>query len=167
MRVPTHYEKPSWQRFFAGMMIGALLSWSIFLFMYGVNQDKQSLKIKEQQNIIAELKRDKEIYQEDYKKLNKENQKKITVQSIKIKLTNGKRFNFKDYMIENIERDTVNELAHILAKDLETVSESIPLIERIIENKSFPIDDKEYKLEVTKFIMTPNIYIEVKISFAN
>ncbi|MED4401192.1 sporulation membrane protein YtrI [Metabacillus fastidiosus] len=166
MRIPSHYEKPSWQRFFAGMVIGALLSWSVFLFIYGVNQDKQSLRIKEQQNDIAELKRDKQIYQEDYKKLNKENQEKITVQSIRIKLINGKKFNLQDYMINNIERDIADDLAHILAKDLETASTSIPLMERIIEVKPFSFDDKQYKLAVTKIVITPNVYIEVKISFA-
>ncbi|MEC2077691.1 sporulation membrane protein YtrI [Metabacillus fastidiosus] len=166
MRIPTHYEKPSWQRFFAGIVIGALLSWSVFLFIYGVNQDKQSLRIKEQQNDIAELERDKQIYQEDYKKLNKENQKKITVQAIEIKLTNGERFHLKQFMNESIELSVKKDLSNLIAKDLESVSLSVPLIERTIENKLFHIEDKTYKLEVTKIVITPNVYIEVKISFA-
>ncbi|MGG3887849.1 sporulation membrane protein YtrI [Metabacillus fastidiosus] len=166
MRIPPHYEKPSWQRFFAGMVIGALLSWSVFLFIYGVNQDKQSLRIKEQQNDIAELKRDKQIYQEDYKKLNKENQQKITVQAIEIKLTNGERFHLKQFMNESIELSVKKDLSNLIAKDLESVSLSVPLIERTIENKLFHIEDRTYKLEVTKIVITPNVYIEVKISFA-
>ncbi|OAS88797.1 MULTISPECIES: sporulation membrane protein YtrI [Metabacillus] len=165
MRIPPHYQQPSWQRFFAGAAIGAIISWGVFLFIFGVIQEKHKTIIDEQELTIQKLRKDKEIYQEEYIKLNKEAQQKITVQEINIHLTNGDKYLFKDFMIKNIEDEVEKDLSDLIAKDIESVSSSHLLIERTIENKVFKRDGKEYKLEMTKFMLLTTIYIEVEISF--
>ncbi|MEI2400973.1 sporulation protein, partial [Paenibacillus phytohabitans] len=61
MRVPPYYQKPGWQRFFAGVVIGALISWIVFLFQFGVLQDNQIKKITQQEDEIKDLQKSKEI----------------------------------------------------------------------------------------------------------
>ncbi|MGQ4666007.1 sporulation membrane protein YtrI [Metabacillus halosaccharovorans] len=165
MRIPPHYQQPTWQRFFAGAAIGAIISWGVFLFIYGVNQEKHSTIINEQKQKIQELQNDKKIYQEEYTKLNKEAQKKLTIQEIKIHLTNGDRYLFKDFRIKNIENSIKEDLSDLITKDIESVSSSQLLIERTIENRIFEFDGKKYKLELTKLLLHTTLYIEVEISF--
>ncbi|KKI91727.1 sporulation protein [Bacillus sp. SA1-12] len=165
MRIPQHYQQPSWQRFFAGAAIGAVISWCVFLFMFGVIQEKHSTKITEQQVVINDLKKSVEIYQEEFTKLNKEAQKKVTVQDIEIDLTNGEKYHFQKFQIENIERIIEDDLLDLIAKELEGVISNHKLIKRTIENRTLSIDDKNYKLKVTHFFLSTTIYIEVEISY--
>lgn len=165
MRIPPHYQQPTWQRFFAGTAIGAIISWGVFLFIFGVIQEKHSIIINEQKQTIQDLENDKKIYQEEYTKLNKEAQKKLTIQEIKIHLTNGDRYLFKDFRIKNIENRIKEDLSDLIAKDIESVSSSQLLIERTIENRSLDFDGKKYKLEMTKLLLHTTLYIEVEISF--
>ena len=167
MRIPPHYQQPSWQRFFAGAAIGAVISWGVFLFIFGVIQEEHSTIINKQKQTIQDLENDKNIYQEEYTKLNKKAQEKLTVQEIKIKLTNGDRYLFKDFRITNIENSVKEDLKDVMAKDIESIVSNHLLIERIIENKPLKFDGKEYKLEMTKFMLTTTLYIEVKISFVD
>jgi len=167
MRIPPHYQQPSWQRFFAGAAIGAVISWGVFLFIFGVIQEEHSTIINKQKQTIQDLENDKKIYQDEYTKLNKKAQEKLTVQEIKIKLTNGDRYLFKDFRITNIENSVKEDLKDVMAKDIESIVSNHLLIERIIENKPLKFDGKEYKLEMTKFMLTTTLYIEVKISFVD
>ena len=165
MRIPPHYQQPTWQRFFAGTAIGAIISWGVFLFIFGVIQEDHSTIINKQKQTIQELKNDIKIYQEEYTKLNKEAQAKLTIQEIKIHLTNGDRYLFKDFRIKNIENKIKEDLNDLIAKDIEDVSSSYLLIERTIENRIFEFDGKKYKLEMTKLLLHTTLYIEVEISF--
>lgn len=165
MRIPPHYQQPTWQRFFAGAAIGAIISWGVFLFIFGVIQEEHRTIINKQHLDIQKLKKNIEIYQEEYTKLNKEAQKKVTIQNIEVHLTNGDKYLFKDFMINNIEEKVKKDLSDLIAKDMESVYSNHILIERTIENKIFKIDGKEYKLEMTKFMLFTTISIEVEISF--
>nr|WP_235048659.1 hypothetical protein [Geobacillus sp. WSUCF1] len=76
MRIPPYYQYPSWQRFFAGAAIGALISWFVFLYMFGVLQEKQVRHVNELNEQIADLQNEIRIWQEDYIHYNKEMKKK-------------------------------------------------------------------------------------------
>ena len=39
MRIPPYHRTPTWQRFFAGAALGGLISWVIFFYMHGVQQE--------------------------------------------------------------------------------------------------------------------------------
>ncbi|MDQ0231028.1 sporulation membrane protein YtrI [Metabacillus malikii] len=164
MRIPPYYHQPTWQRFFAGVAIGAVISWLVFLFIYGVLQEKHRTIIEKQKLTIEELEKDIQIYQEEYAKINKEAQEKVTIQSIDVHLSNGDKFQFKEFKIQQIENKIKDDLADLVAKDMQSVYTNHKLIERMIENQSIPIDGKEYKLKMTKFMLYTTIYIEMEIS---
>ncbi|MCL6570156.1 MAG: sporulation protein [Bacillus sp. (in: Bacteria)] len=165
MRIPPYYRKPSWQRFFAGMAIGGAISWCIFLYIYGVWQEKQTELLRKQQQAIVDLKAEKQIWQEEYKEINKRNIEQLTVQKINIKITNWEKYSLDSLSVLETEDSVKDDINMMLAKDLETVYKSKELLEKIIENKPIKINDKRYKLIVKEMIIYTNISIELEIQF--
>lgn len=165
MRIPPYYRKPAWQRFFSGMAVGGAISWCLFLYINGVSMEKNAKKIHEQEDLIRELQRDIKIWQDDYAQLNKKNEEKLTVQEIKVKIVNDKKY--KQYLdalsIYEIEEQTKSELNVLLAKDLDSVFKSRELITKLIENKSIPVNDKRYKLKIRSMVIYTSVTIQVEI----
>ncbi|MBT2638497.1 sporulation protein [Bacillus sp. ISL-45] len=165
MRIPPYYRRPEWQRFFSGMAIGALLSWVLFLYIHGVWMEKQAKKIEQQKDEIADLKSDIQIWMEDYEELNKKNQENLTVQEIKVKIVNDKKYKQLDTLsIYEIEEETKGQLNMLLAKDLDSVFKSRDLITKVIENKSIKVNDKRYKLKIKSMVIYTSVSIQVEIS---
>ncbi len=52
MRVPSANTAKRWYLVLAGAAVGGVLSWFIFLYIYGVFQEEQASKIAEQREII-------------------------------------------------------------------------------------------------------------------
>ena len=150
MRIPPYYQKPTWQQFFAGTVIGGVISWFIFLFIFGEWQEDYSKEITKQQNVITDLKKEKIIWQEEFNKLNKDNQAKITVQNIYIKIKNKDKYHLDQLSVFEMEDNIKGDIGMMVAKDIETVYNSRELIKKIIENKILPVNDKRYKVKVTE-----------------
>lgn len=163
MRIPPYYRKPSWQRFFAGMAIGAALSWCIFLYIHGVMMEKKSALISKQKKDIANLEKDIKIWQDDYKALNEKNLEQLTIQEISIKITNADKYELDLLGIYEAEEEIKDDLKLFLAKDLEFVYKSRDLIEKIIENKVIPMNGKRYRLEISSMIIYTTVTIRLKI----
>ncbi|WP_428909368.1 sporulation membrane protein YtrI [Niallia sp. Krafla_26] len=165
MRIPPYYRKPTWQQFFAGTVIGSIISWFIFLYIFGVWQEEYSKEIQLQKDRIAELTDEKKIWQEEFEKLNKKNQEKLTVQSVYIKFTNKDKY--KDSLdpvsVLQMEDRIREDLRVMIAKDIETVYNSRELIRRTIENKIIKANDKRYKFKVKEMTIYTTLSIELEI----
>lgn len=165
MRIPPYYRRPEWQRFFSGAAIGALVSWILFLYLNGEWMEIHAKTIEKQKNEIADLKSDIEIWMEDYEELNKKNQEKLTVQEIKVKIVNAKKYKQLDTLsIYEMEEEMQGQLNMLLAKDLDSVFQSRELITRVIENKSIGIGDKRYKLKIKSMVIYTSVSILVEIT---
>jgi hypothetical protein len=165
MRIPPYYRRPEWQRFFSGVAVGALVSWVLFLYINGAWMEKHAKKIEQQKDEIADLQSDIKIWMEDYEELNKKNQENLTVQEIKVKIVNDKKYKQLDTLsIYEIEEETKGQLNMLLAKDLDSVFKSRDLITRVIENKSIKVNDKRYKLKIKSMVIYTSVSIQVEIS---
>jgi len=167
MRIPPYYRKPTWQQFFAGMALGGIISWFLFLFIFGEWQEEYSKEIKTQQNEIIKLKNEKTIWQEEFKKLNKENRAQLTVQSIYIKISNKEKYHLDQLSVFEMEDKIREDIGLMMAKDIDTVYKSLELIEKMIENRIIPMNDKRYKLKVSKMTIYTTLSIEIEISIAD
>jgi L-lactate permease len=167
MRIPPYYLRPSWQRFFSGMVIGGAISWVIFVYIFGVWQDKHYYKIRKQAKEIQELKGDITIWQQEYKEINKRNIEQLTVQKINIKITNWEKYKLDQLSVLETEDSVKNDINMMLAKDIETVFKNKELLKKIIENKTFKINDKRYKLQVKEMVIYTTFTIQVEISFGD
>jgi hypothetical protein len=163
MRVPPYYRKPGWQVFFAGAAIGAVISWLIFLYMFGIQQENQFKKIDQQQDLIHQLKREISIWEEDNEKLNEQNEKKLTIQEIRVSVINDKINNLDHLSIAQAEDSIKGDLAILISKDVETVFKGKSLLKKSIENKILEINKKRYKLAVTEIFFYTDMYIEVRL----
>ncbi|RDU36212.1 sporulation protein [Neobacillus piezotolerans] len=164
MRVPAFYNDKSWQRFFAGMAIGGVISWLLFIYMNGVLQEKQTLLIQEQKDTIQELRGDILIWQEEFKNLNKENIGHLLVQQITVKITNHQKYGLDLLSVHETEEAVLEDLKTLKAKDIETVYKNRDLIKRVIENRSVSLNGKKYRLEVKELVFFTNITIVLHLT---
>ncbi len=163
MRIPPYYRKPSWQRFLAGAAIGGILSWFIFLYIFGEWQEKYSKLINEQKKVIDKLEDDKKIWQEDFKELNKKNLEQLTIQDIKIKIKNSEKYKMDSFSVFEIENQLIEDINMMKAKDIDTVYKSRELIKKTIENKVFKVNEKRYRVEVKEMVIYTTLSIQLEI----
>ncbi|RST76364.1 sporulation protein [Siminovitchia acidinfaciens] len=167
MRIPPLYRHPIWQRFFAGAAVGGCISWLIFLFMFGTIQQKNTTLIERQAIRIKELNGHIQILEEDYQKLNKENEEMLTIQEIDIKIHNFERYGIRDRLgIYQAEESIKEDLRSLVAKDLTTVYKNKEVIKKTVENKTLKINGKQYKLVVKElyFYTTISLVLEIKLA---
>jgi hypothetical protein len=165
MRIPPLYRRPAWQRFFAGMAVGGVISWCIFLYIYGVWQEENTELIREQSQEIVDLKDEKKIWQEEYKEINKRKIEQLTVQNINVRITNWEKYKLDLLSVSETEDAVRDDISLMIAKDIETVYKSKDLLKKIIENKPIKINDKRYKLKVEEMVFYTNLSIQLKIQF--
>ncbi|WP_062104291.1 sporulation membrane protein YtrI [Bacillus niameyensis] len=168
MRIPPLYRSPVWQRFMAGVAIGGCISWIIFLYMFGVVQERNSVVLQEQANEIKRLNSDIDIWREDYRELNKKNEEKLTIQEIKVKLTGYEKYNIKDSQsILTAEEDIKEDLKSLLTKELGIIYKNKEIIKKTIQNKIVAINGKKYELLIREIYFYTTIQIEVELRLAD
>lgn len=163
MRIPPYYRQSTWQRFLAGVAIGGIISWFVFLFIFGEWQEKYSKEIKLQEEEISKLKNEKKIWQEEFKDLNNKNREQLTIQEIKIKVKNSEKYKLDSFSVFEIEDEIKEDINMMMAKDIDTVYKSRELIKKIIENKVFKVNEKRYRVEVKEMIIFTTLYIHLDI----
>ncbi|KUP05590.1 sporulation protein [Bacillus coahuilensis m2-6] len=167
MRIPPYYRIPSWQRFFVGCVLGGIVSWMIFLFIFGSLQEKLSMDILELKSELEEVERQKDIYFEDAKELNEKNERLLTIQTVEVKIANAKKYDLQDsYTIKQAEELLVKELNLVINKDLETIFTNKELIIKLLENKVMKINKKNYTFQVKEmyFFTSLQIVLEMKLA---
>lgn len=169
MRIPPYYKSHAVQRFFAGMVIGGFISWCIFVFMFGVWQERYSSEIKNQKNIITDLQNEKKIWQEEFSALNKKAQERLTIESLVVKINSKdkEKYNIKPFNALEMEDAIKEDLNTIIAKDMEVVYNSRALLKKSIENKVVISDKKRYRFKVTELTIYTTVHIELSITFAD
>ncbi|GER67005.1 hypothetical protein BpJC7_14650 [Weizmannia acidilactici] len=168
MRIPPLYRKPSWQRFMAGFIVGGCISWLIFLYMFGVMQERQAQIIERQEKTIRDLQQEKAIWQEDYKKLNQKNEKLLTIQSIDVKISNYEKYDIQDSQsIFEAEEDIKHDLSPLIAKNLKTAYLNKELIIRMLENKTIKINHRRYTFKVQDILFYSTIRVHLHLELAD
>jgi hypothetical protein len=165
VRIPPYYRRPSWQRFFAGMVIGGAISWCIFIYIFGVWQEKHTALIDKQREDIVDLTEEKKIWQEEYKEINKRTIEQLTIQKINIKITNWEKYKLDLLSVSEIEDSVKDDISMMIAKDIDTVYKSKELIKKIIQNKPVKINDKRYKLQVKEMVIFTTLSIQLEVEF--
>lgn len=167
MRIPPYYKSTLWQRFFSGMVIGGIISWFIFLYIYGEWLEEYSMEINKQADTIRDLEDEKKIWQEDVEKLNQKNEEKLKIQKIEVKITNYEKYKLDLYSVYEVEESVREDIKTLLAKDIETAYTSSDLVQRTIENKIFKVHDKRYRLVVKQIVFYTTVSIKLQIQLEN
>lgn len=163
MRIPPYYRLPTWQRFFAGVVIGAIGSWFVFFYMYGVLQEKQISIIEIQRKEIHELKIKVGIWEQDFNKLNEETEKHLSVKEIRVNIINDRFYDLDKLSVAEAEEVIRTDLTTLITKNVEDVYKTKALLKKSIENKILEINKKRYRIEITEILFYKNMEIEVKL----
>ncbi len=167
MRIPPFYKQAGWQRFFAGVIIGMLIGWFFFIYEFGEVQEKLVTKIRMQEATIKNQKDTIEILRSDKDELNKENQKKLTVQEVKVYFKNDKLFKLSELSTHDLRSQIEKELSAVLNRNIESVAESKDLLYQSIENKVFEVNEKRYHVIVRDFVLYTKLQVFVEIRLAD
>ncbi|MGG0719768.1 sporulation membrane protein YtrI [Robertmurraya massiliosenegalensis] len=165
MKIPSSHQFQEWRRLFAGMAIGALISWLIFLFIFGDWMEDYSMEIKLQEEEIKKLQGEKKIWQEDVEKINKENEEKLTIQTIEVKILNHERYKLDLFSVHEIEESAKEDIRTLLTQNIETAFKSRDLIRRAIENRTFKAHEKRYRLKIKEIVFYTTLTIQVELQF--
>lgn len=149
--------------FFAGAAIGGVLSWIIFLYMYGVYHEEQTATIAKQQLKIQALEEDKHLLLEDQKKQNEENKRMLTIQDIKVTITNHDAYALDGLAVHTLTTAVRNDLRELLTKDIQSVANNKALLKKTIENKTYERDDRKYRFTVDSIYFDTVLEISLKI----
>ncbi|KZO01452.1 sporulation membrane protein YtrI [Pseudobacillus badius] len=164
MRVPSLHNRQRTKQLLAGAAVGFCLSWLLFLYMFGTMQERQAAKLEKQKKVMDELKVQLEIWQEEYKELNKKNLHKLTVQEIEIDIINYKKYGIDDSQSIFAAKEQIKEdLSVLYAKDLETVYSHKELIRQTIENKRLKINKRSYSLHVKEWYFYTTVHIQLEL----
>ncbi|GGE52077.1 hypothetical protein GCM10011391_33600 [Pullulanibacillus camelliae] len=162
MRVPPHYTPPSVQRFFAGVIIGALIGFIFFIILFGIAQDRQIRKIKEQQALIEKLVDKNETLTKLKDEENEELSKKLKVQDIKVTIDSGKQ-EMKRFVIYSLEQEISEQLNSLVSQEITAVSSSKALIFNTINSRKFVLEDKAYQFKVKTLTISTTLEIDVEV----
>ena len=163
MRIPPYYRNPMWQRFFAGIAIGAVISWALFFYMFGDLQEKQVQLIQTQQDTIKDLSEEVDIWQSEYEILNKRNESRLLVQDVSVRITNYKKYRLDPLSVFEVEQSIQKDFSSLIGKDLENVSKGKELLKRAIINKDIKVNSRHYQLEIKELVIYTNIEIELTV----
>lgn len=163
MKAPPERLSYGWAKFFAGIFFGAVISWMVFIYQYGITQEEQVKTINTLRDERNDLIRDKNILMENTAQLNEENKRKLTVQEIKITIINEKQYNLNKFTMFQLREDVKNDLSHLLTQDIRSVSRNRELLRRAIENKVYKKDDRRFRLEIDTIYFDTTLEITLKI----
>lgn len=167
MRVPPFYNSPVFQRVFFGAIIGAIVSWLVFIYMFGEMQERQAQTIKKQEETIADLTKEKNIWQEDFRKLNEKNLESLTVQEIVVRITNANKYKLDALSKFEVEEAVKENIDMVLAKDLNLVFNAREILKRAIVNMPVKVNDKRYKLTIKEMVIYTTLEIQLEIHLAD
>ncbi|MGP4078275.1 sporulation membrane protein YtrI [Pseudalkalibacillus sp. R45] len=163
MRIPPLHRRKGYQRFFAGIVIGFIIGWFFFLLSYGGLQDFYMTEIDRRDEEIRGLNDEFKHFKQDYEEKNKENEKKLRIQEIKVSFLNREQAGLKGLHLIELENAVKTELHDVLTKDIESVGQNANLLIRTLENKNFLIGKEEYNVKVYQMHLYTTLRLYLKI----
>lgn len=166
MHIPPYYKLPSWQRFIIGIVTGGVISYAIFIFMYGSMYEKLYEANLELQSKVSELQSHNDSLLQDKEDLDEKTKQQSLVERIEISIINQEELRLDRLIIHQLDHMIKEEINHVIGKDIQTISDSDLLLISTIENKEFSIDDFTYFFEVRRLIIsdTVKLILYAKIS---
>lgn len=162
MHIPPYHKKVTWQRFFVGTMVGAVIAYCILIYMYGTMYEALLIENHELNNKVSQLRSQNESLLEDNDELNERSAKQVSIESISLLIENAETLRMDRLIVGKLEELVQEELKHIIGKDLTIIAESDRLLISTIENKTFTVEDFSYTLSIRKLIISNNIKITAK-----
>ncbi|MYL34133.1 hypothetical protein GLW08_07720 [Pontibacillus yanchengensis] len=167
MHIPPYYKKRNWQRFLAGVFLGGIIAYAVFLFMYGTYVERWIKENMELREDINDLEEQYSMLSEDKKELDEKQKEKIKIHSVEIIFLNEKKLlsqhTIDRLTVYKLRELTKEQLPDLVGKSITSLSENVSLLYTSIENKRYKIDDLLYELKVERIVLSQDLKIGVNI----
>jgi|SRR5690625_5072901 len=165
MHIPPYHKKRSWQILLVGILIGSIVAYIVFAFMYGKMYENLLTKNVQMKSKLTELERQNEALLQDKEDL--EEKKHHTIQTLQIDFSNSEELQLDRLIIHELEDLIKQEIGYIIGKDIQSLSDHDDLLITVIENKVVTIDDFSYQFEVQKLFISEKLKVLLKIKLAD
>lgn len=167
MRIPPLYQDKSWQRFFAGIFIGLIIGWGFFIYHFGLIHEKLVMEINKQKKTIEMQEETIKNLQESQDVQTEEMKKSVTVQEIEIIFLNEKEVKLSELTLHQLRSSVESDLEELRTKNIDDVAKVEDILIKAVENKTYGVGDKRYRLVVRQLIIYTTVTLKLKIELAN
>ncbi|KGX93370.1 hypothetical protein N781_09955 [Pontibacillus halophilus JSM 076056 = DSM 19796] len=164
MHIPPYYKRPSWQRFFAGVFIGGIVAFGLFLYMYGSLAEKWVEENLALEAKVKDLEFELEVLNKDKEEMNKEQKELVTIQEIEVNFTNDKELKLDRLISHQLKEMIKNEIRHVIGQSIQSISDSRTLLISAIQHKKYEVDDLKYNVHVDHLTIGPTLSLSIKLS---
>ncbi|MRG87691.1 sporulation membrane protein YtrI [Salinibacillus xinjiangensis] len=168
MHIPPYYKRRGFQYFFVGVIIGAIISYLIFLYFYGEMTEawiEENIQLRDQ---IEELENDIENISKDNEDLTKQSQQNLTLQEIQIEIENPDKLKLDRFMQHDLKEQMKSELNSLKGRDIESLYENQDLLEAAIENKSYRVEDFSYDATIKKlWVINSTLFLTIELEVSS
>src|SRR5690625_1235380 len=155
MHIPPYHKKRSVQIFFLGMFLGSIIAYALLAYMYGKMYENVITENIQLHSNLMEIEKRNEALLAD--KENLEEERSLTIQSVDIQFSNEENLRIDRLISHQLEDLIKSEVNQVIGREIDSVAENDDLLIRLIENKTFTIDDFSYQFEVEKLSITERI----------
>ncbi|GEN31509.1 hypothetical protein HNQ35_000908 [Cerasibacillus quisquiliarum] len=158
MHIPPYFKDKAWQYIFVGMIIGGIVAYLIFIYMYSEMYEQLVEKNIALESEIQDVKKQNQALLE----INEDLEKPSIVETIKINITNPKELKLDSLLVHQLVELIKEEIDSLIGKPIQQLSDSDDLLIATIENKRFKLNDIQYRFEVVKLIISKQVKVEVE-----
>ncbi|GAF14962.1 hypothetical protein JCM19045_4301 [Bacillus sp. JCM 19045] len=163
MYIPNYKKHRGWLRFFAGILIGALIGWGFFLAEYGQKHDHFHGELGKKEILIKDLQAKNAQFINDLTTQNEENAKQLIVQTLSVTILNADKYHLSQLNLYELRQQILKELQHLQGTSIETIAHLTEVMESAVQNKSYLINDNVYTIEIKRTYALPDFRIDVDI----
>ncbi len=160
MHVPPYHKKNTWQRFIAGALVGGIIAYIVFIFMFGSMYENKLKENLELTSRVNDLKNQNEALLKDTENL----KAPVKVSVIEIKIENAEELSLDSLVVPKLQELVKDEISHITGQSVSIVEEIDQLLISSIENKEFTVDDLRYQFTVRMLVISETVkaFLEVE-----
>ncbi|MFC7061541.1 sporulation membrane protein YtrI [Halobacillus seohaensis] len=167
MYIPPQLRKKEWRRFYAGCILGVITGYVLFVFIndqFHERLQEENIQLSTQLNEL-EAKYDGLLNAE--KEDDDEESQALTIQEIVPSFSNAKELHIDKLTQHQLSSMVKDQLQTITGENIEEIASQSDLIIKIIENKSFIVEDFNYKLTIERLIISNQVILLLSISIEN
>ncbi|GIO22402.1 sporulation membrane protein YtrI [Oceanobacillus sp. J11TS1] len=161
MHVPPYHKKPGWQLIFVGFFFGSIISYIIFIYMYGTMYDEILKENIELSNEVTELQHTNQTLLKDKEDLSEQTKQPLTISKITIQIEDPDSAKIDLLMQDQLRALIHEEINHVIGEEVELISRSDQLLTSTIENKAFTLDGLSFYFVVQRIVYGPELKISI------
>lgn len=158
MHIPPYYKRKAWQYVFVGMVIGGIVAYLVFIYMYGEMYEQLLEENIALEAELTDVKKQNKVLLE----INEDLEKPSIIETIKIDIINPKELKLDSLIVHQLIGLIKEEIDPLIGKPVQHLSDSGDLLIAAVENKRFKLNDLQYRFEVVKLFVSKQIKVEVK-----